>query len=253
MLEDTGERIIPPKEGEVSFLFNRHRMAYLFASRFSQKKIVLDAGCGTGYGSHILANTEARVYGIDYSFQAIKYSTANYSHENSNFIVMDVNYLGFRDCTFDLIVSFQVIEHMRHLDLYLNELIRVLKDEGTILISTPNVQEKQKRKGTENKFHFNELTYEEAKGLMQTYFEQVEFYGTHYRQRNILRTFVQNLFFYRQVGRMIPRRNVIKKIAKSALKLDDFIVTESNIKKAMDLIIVARHPKKSTKFYVHRR
>ena len=246
MLEDTGERIIPPKEGEVSFLFKRHRMAYLFASKFSPKKIVLDAGCGTGYGSQILAETEAKVYGIDTSFQAIKYATETYPHDNSKFIVMDVNLLGFPNCTFDLIVSFQVIEHMKELDCYLNELIRVLKDEGTILLSTPNVQEKQKRKGTDNIFHFNELTYEEAKKLMHTYFDQVEFYGTHYRKSNLLRTFVQSLFFYHQIGRMIPRRNVIKKIAKSALNLDDFTITKNNIKKAMDLIIFARHPRKLT-------
>lgn len=46
MLQDTGERIIPPIDGEVSYLFNRPKMVYLFANSFTKQNVVLDAGCG---------------------------------------------------------------------------------------------------------------------------------------------------------------------------------------------------------------
>ncbi|MFQ5787497.1 MAG: class I SAM-dependent methyltransferase [Thermodesulfobacteriota bacterium] len=245
MLQDTGERIIPPKAGEVSYLFNRHKMAYLFANGLTKENVVLDAGCGTGYGSKILANNANKVYAIDYSYDAVNFAKQNYSHLKVSHIVMDVNSMGFDNNAFDLIVSFQVIEHMKSLDIYLEELIRILKDDGTIIISTPNVQSKQK--STDNKFHFNELTYEEANQLFELYFDHVEFCGTHYRQKNFLRTFIQKSFLYQVVGRKIPRKNIIKKVAKSTLRLDDFIVSKDNIEKAMDLIIVARHPKKKFK------
>lgn len=67
------------------------------------------------------------------------------------------------------------------------------------------------KKSTDNKFHFNELTYEKAKQLVELYFDHVEFYGTHYRQKNMLRTFIQKSFPYQVVGRKIPRKNIIKK------------------------------------------
>ncbi|GEM_PF-566285 len=247
MLQDTGERIIPPKNGEVSYLFNRHRMAYIFASDFAKQKIVLDVGCGTGYGSQILSISANKVYAIDYSKDAISFAKRNYPHARLNYIVMDANSIGFRDNTFPLIVSFQVIEHMPFLDRYLTELIRVLKDDGVIIISTPNIPPAQKKEGPYNEFHYNELTFKEAKELMEFYFDEVEFYGTQYRRKNVLRTVIQKSCLYQIVGRKISRENIIKKMAKSTMKLDDFVVTKNNIHKAMDLIIVARRPKKHFK------
>lgn len=244
MLEDTGERIIPPKNGEVSYLFERHKMAYLFAANYCHDTIrVLDAGSGTGYGSQLLAESGAQVYGADYFFDALAYAKAHFPHQNLNLVVMNLGSLGFKEHTFDLIVSFQVIEHMPDLKRFLSELIRVLKSSGTIIFSTPNVSEKQKQKGSDNVFHFNEITYREARELMESHFNHVEFYGTQYSQKNFLRTIIQKFFLYRTIGRMIPRKNVIKKFAKATLKLDEFRISKTNINKAMDLIIVVRSPK----------
>ena len=101
---------------------------------------------GTGYGSQILANHASKVYAVDYSYAAIQFANENYAHPNLTYLVMDAtNYMGFGNDRFDVIVSFQVIEHMKSIDSFLRELIRVNKKDGTIIISTPNVQPKQKK------------------------------------------------------------------------------------------------------------
>ena len=58
----------------------------------------------------------------------------------------------------------------------------------------------KKKKGSDNKFHFNELTYEEAKYKIDIYFQEVEFYGTHYRKKNLFRAAIQKSFLYRALG-----------------------------------------------------
>mgnify|MGYP003623051184 CR=1 FL=1 len=68
MPEFTGERLIP---GEVDIdLLNEHMARYNFAARLTRGKRVLDAGCGTGYGSLELARMAARVTGIDIAPEA---------------------------------------------------------------------------------------------------------------------------------------------------------------------------------------
>ena len=76
MVEFTGERVIP---GQVNDdLWSEHVARYAFARRYADGKRVLDAGCGTGYGSAELAQSAAAVTGVDISADAIEYASASY-------------------------------------------------------------------------------------------------------------------------------------------------------------------------------
>ena len=119
-LEDTGERILPTEQGEISYVFSRHKFAYAYARQYARAKRVLDVGCGTGYGCKILSEVAQSVVGIDYNAEAISFCREHFSGSNISFMQTDAAKLSFRE-EFDLAVSFQVIEHMPDLQLFLKK------------------------------------------------------------------------------------------------------------------------------------
>ena len=109
MAEFTGERVIP---GEVDVdLMNEHLARYTFAARLSTGKRVLDAGCGAGYGSAELAHAAHAVVGIDCAAEAVRFARDNYRLPNLQFEQATCRSLPHRDCSFDLVVAFEVAEH----------------------------------------------------------------------------------------------------------------------------------------------
>src|SRR5580698_5397181 len=84
LVEFTGERVIP---GHVNDdLWSEHVARYAFARRYVDKQRVLDAGCGTGYGSAELAQSATDVVGVDIAAGAIEYATANYPIPGLRFV-----------------------------------------------------------------------------------------------------------------------------------------------------------------------
>ncbi|MFH1160287.1 MAG: class I SAM-dependent methyltransferase [bacterium] len=127
------------KSIEDYLLFLKQKKAYQFSSEYCQDKYVLDYGCGSGYGTARLSNYAKKVIGVDISEEVIEYCTRTYRLPNLSFQKIYPNYsLPFEDKLFDVIVSFQVIEHLPNVQRYLFELKRVLKDRGTLFITTPN-------------------------------------------------------------------------------------------------------------------
>ncbi len=137
MIEFTGERVIP---GQVEAdLWSEHFARYAFARRYAAGKAVLDAGCGSGYGSADLANEARSVTGIDFSPDAVSYAASNYRLlENLYFAAGSCEQLPFRSAVFDLVVGFEVIEHLANYRAFIAEAARVLKPEGLFVVSTPN-------------------------------------------------------------------------------------------------------------------
>ncbi|MDQ1256006.1 MAG: hypothetical protein QG656_601, partial [Candidatus Hydrogenedentes bacterium] len=107
-------------------LFLKHRKAYEYACESAMGKRVLDFGCGSGYGTARLAKAAASVIGVDASQPAIAYAQEHYRADNLKFrrIPPDCT-LPFDDDTFDMAVSFQVIEHMPDVAAYLRLLKRI--------------------------------------------------------------------------------------------------------------------------------
>lgn len=136
MVEFTGERVIP---GQVNDdLWSEHLARYAFARRYAPGKRVLDAGCGTGYGSAELAQSAAEVTGVDIAADAIEYAKANYPIPGLHFIESSCTAVPFPPASFDLVIAFEVIEHLTDHRLFLDECARLLTLNGLFIVSSPN-------------------------------------------------------------------------------------------------------------------
>lgn len=180
MLIDNGERLVINENWEPQTIME-HLHRYQFTKELVQDHyIVLDAACGTGYGSRILAEKAAQVYGIDISEDAIQYASENYIAENINFQTMSVEKLDFPDNFFDLIVSFETIEHVEHeIQIkFLAEIKRCLKPTGVLIMSTPNdeLYRHIAHGQYDNPFHISEFTKESFKSFLSEQFRHIEFY-----------------------------------------------------------------------------
>jgi SAM-dependent methyltransferase len=174
LIEFTGERVIPGQVEED--LWSEHLARYAFARRYTSGKIELDAGCGTGYGSAELANEACSVIGADLSLDAARYSAANYHLlPNLHFANASCERLPFRSAVFDVVVAFEVIEHLLHHRAFVSEAARVLKPDGLFLVSTPNKRyygETRMASGP-NPYHHHEFEAEEFEGELKTAFRHV--------------------------------------------------------------------------------
>ena len=174
--EFTGERVVP---GQVDVdLWNEHVARYAFASTLSRNRRVLDAGCGAGYGTAELALNARHVAGIDVSFDALGYAATNFARTNIRWIQASVTTLPFAAGSFDLVVAFEVIEHLQDWQSFLDETKRVLAPGGQCIISTPNKNFYADTRGDSgpNPFHEHEFEYEEFCGALSPVFPNVSLF-----------------------------------------------------------------------------
>jgi SAM-dependent methyltransferase/glycosyltransferase involved in cell wall biosynthesis len=176
-LEFTGERVVPDKvEPE---LFLEHVSRYHFAARFIRGRDVLDFGCGAGYGAAILERAGARrVVGSDLSPAAIHYARSRYDDPALAFCVTDCEASCFPSASFDVVVSFELIEHLASHRLFLTEVRRILRPGGLFLVSTPNKATYRSEPGTPaNPFHLRELELDELRRTLHDVFPCVTILG----------------------------------------------------------------------------
>lgn len=170
-----GERFVPECQREICY---EHWHRYAFASQFTANLKVLDAACGEGYGAYLLADSAAEVVGVDLSDEAIAHAMSRYSTaENLRFEVADVTQLDFPADTFDLIVSFETLEHLEAQEQMLDEFRRVLRPKGKLVISTPDKAIYTDRLGTNNEFHVRELYRDEFETLVSSRFPACRILG----------------------------------------------------------------------------
>ncbi|HYO80168.1 MAG TPA: methyltransferase domain-containing protein [Bryobacteraceae bacterium] len=171
----TGERIVP---GHVdAALWNEHFARYAFAARLAAGKRVLDAGCGTGYGSAELASQALHVTGIDVAAEAVGHAYSNYDgSQNLRFIQASVTSLPFDSAAFDLVVSFEVIEHLQNWPDLIREAARVLSPHGLFVLSTPNRVFYERTRGPQgpNPYHHHEFEYGEFRDALRGHFAHVD-------------------------------------------------------------------------------
>jgi len=128
------ERLIP---GTLAWeLYSvEHRQRYEWASQYCKNQTVLDVACGVGYGSEILARAGATtVVGIDIAYNAFQQE----ERPRALFAGGNVSRLPFANETFDVVVSFETIEHIPNSETLLVEISRVLKQDGLCICSSPN-------------------------------------------------------------------------------------------------------------------
>src|SRR5665647_472790 len=165
----TGERMIPD-ENRHDAIYAEHLNRYFFASHFVKNRTVLDIASGSGYGSEILQKAGAqRVYGVDIAEEAIAFGKELY--KDVEFRKGSVEDIPLQDGEVDVIVSFETLEHVDGMvqRVFMTEVERVLKEDGTLIISTPNTLVYPKG----NRFHVKELDIDELESLMRGSFEYV--------------------------------------------------------------------------------
>jgi SAM-dependent methyltransferase len=173
LAEFTGERLIP---GQVDVdLLNEHLARYAFAARLAHGKRVLDAGCGAGYGSAELAGQAFSVTGADVAAEAVDFARANYPLPNLSFEQASCDRLPHRDGCFDLVVAFEVIEHLERWSEFLQEARRLLAPGGQLIVSTPNKLYYTESRGVQgaNPFHVHEFDFDEFRGALEAIFPHV--------------------------------------------------------------------------------
>lgn len=218
-LEFTGERVVPGKTPYLTY--QEHINRYAFASKFIKNKIVLDVACGTGYGSYYLIKIGAKkVIGLDISSDAINYAKNIYKNQNLNFIQGDSINLPFHNKSFDVITSFETIEHIKEYDKFLKECWRVLRNSGLFICSTPNKKiSSPHTKLPLNSFHVKEFFPEEFCEIINKYFVDTRLYG----QENI--NFIKRRII--DIGRrtllVIPWGEIIKRVIKKYISSNDKI------------------------------
>lgn len=146
-----------------------HVNRYFSVKHLCKGKKVLDLACGEGYGSYLLSKWGAKnVVGVDISKESIKNANKNFKKENIEFIVSNVEKLTLiKENDFDLIVSFETIEHLKNPELFLKEIKRVLKPNGSIVISCPNDYFYYPTEEEKNEFHLKKYTFEDFEKLTE--------------------------------------------------------------------------------------
>lgn len=141
-LEPTGERLIEDayhRSLGSYVIYVMHAASYRFVEPLCTGKKVIDLGCGSGYGAARIAKVAAQTEAVDISGEAIAFARARYSTANLCYSQISANGpLPFDDGTFDVALSFQVIEHVEDETSYLREAWRVLKPGGTFVVITPD-------------------------------------------------------------------------------------------------------------------
>jgi SAM-dependent methyltransferase len=167
-LNFTGERFTPDCQREIWY---EHFHRYVFARSLVAGKAVLDAACGEGYGSALLARTANNVVGIDLATETIDHAKSTYSDLNNlQFQQGDCTALSFEDDSFDVVISFETLEH-------LVAQRRVLKEDGFLVISSPDKKTYSDVTGSENPFHVKELYRDELESLIASEFPAYQLLG----------------------------------------------------------------------------
>jgi SAM-dependent methyltransferase len=152
-----------------------HRARYWTAAALADGRRVLDAGCGTGYGAEILRDAgAASVSAFDLADVAVQ-RTRERLGDDADVRVADIHALPYDDGSYDLVVCFEVLEHVTEQPQAIAELKRVLAADGVLVISSPN----PKVYPSGNPHHVHELTPDELHTLLETTFGHVATAGQH--------------------------------------------------------------------------
>jgi len=248
----TGERL-PAADADFAVDRERHLAAYRFARAHAAGRAVLDAGSGEGYGAALLAEVAARVVGIDRA-EAVRVAAARHRAPGLEFRAHELERLGALGERFDLVVSFQVIEHVRDPLGFLRALARC---GGALVVTTPN----RLMSVSENPYHLREWTAAELLALAAPVVPGAHVLGVHgsarvlawerargEEVRRLLRwdpLGLRRLVPAAVVRRAFPRlaRRVRRRVARggrgASVGPGDFTIGPDHLDTALDLVLVS--------------
>jgi SAM-dependent methyltransferase len=237
------ERIIPDEtEAGVVAL---HLKRYRFAEPWCRGREVLDAACGAGYGSAALAGAAKRVLGVDLDPDAVAYARSRYTAPNLDFAVMDLAALTLDDASFDVVCTFEAIEHVPDREAVLAEVARVLRPDGTFLASTPRADLTTDR--PDNPFHTVEYAPADFECLLGRFFERVELYGQRRLQtrRHRLLQRADVLGLRRRIRPPRAAAALLGTAPTAELTLDDVVIERGALDGAMEIVAVCAGPRRA--------
>jgi SAM-dependent methyltransferase len=160
----TGERTVPGIDQE-NYWFRRHEAAYLALLPYCEDAIVLEAGCGEGYGAGLLTGWASTVIGLDYDELTARHVARTYPEVHT--VRGNLAGLPLADGSVDVVANLQVIEHLWDQEGFLAECHRVLRPGGRLLVTTPNrITFSPGRDTPLNPFHTRELAADELTELL---------------------------------------------------------------------------------------
>ncbi|GAB3693579.1 hypothetical protein GCM10027592_13570 [Spirosoma flavus] len=175
-MEFTGERYLPELSGEIAC---EHLNRYYFVTNQLdlKNKKVLDIASGEGYGSNLIAQFADQVYGVDISAEAIEHAQKKYKRKNLTFTKGDATLIPLQNESVDIVISFETIEHIDKHQEMIDEIKRVLKKDGLLVISSPDKLHYSDEIIHVNHFHVKELYGNEFKSLINKNFKNSIFFS----------------------------------------------------------------------------
>lgn len=176
ILPFTGERYTPERDREIAY---EHWHRYAFARALAPGRRVLDAACGEGYGSALLARAGGKVLGVDIEPEAVAHARTRYAGvPGLRFEAGDATALdALPDAGFDLIVSFETLEHVHAHERLMDGFARLLAPGGLLLVSTPDKHTYTDLTGEQNPHHVRELYRDQFEALLAARFPARRLYA----------------------------------------------------------------------------
>lgn len=248
----TDERVVSSCATTHKSLFYWHLSRYHFAKHYLQRDDrVLDVACGVGYGTYELASQAKHVVGVDIDKEAIDYASATFKSPNIRFVAGNCAKLSnFLDEKFNVCVSFETLEHLTQQDqqCFLGELARHLVDDGTLIISTPNIAVYNPEADKDlNPFHLHELKLDEFKSLLSQHFGQVFILGQRMTKGASNKWFVLNFIESLKSLIRFKLHSVFGVKSESFVELNDFEFATTDIEESLIFVAVCRYPQNKTK------
>lgn len=240
----TGERTAPGIEAE-NYWFRRHEAAYLALLRHCAGAVVLEAGCGEGYGAALIADRADRVVALDYDAQTAAHAARAYP--GLTVVRGNLADLPLRAASVDVVANLQVIEHLWDQEGFLAECARVLRPSGRLLVTTPNrITFSPGRDTPLNPFHTRELAPAELADLLTgAGFEVEELTGLRHgpRLRALDKRFGGSIIDA-QVAVVVDDNPWPADLlaAVAGVTADDFEITPEEMDASLDLVAVAVRP-----------
>jgi SAM-dependent methyltransferase len=236
----TGERTTPDVPAE-NYWFQRHVAAYRFAVPLVSGARVLDAGCGEGYGTDLLADGAREAVGVDLEEPVIRRAALRYPR--AHFETANLVSLPYEDSSFDAVISMQVIEHLHTPQEFVAECARVLKPGGLLVLSTPN-RLTFSPKGIRNPFHTFEFAPDELRATLAARFTDIEMLGMFHGARiAVVEKFLRRSFTERLIDQPAPEWPSWLRAIVARVTPNDFAILPARQERSLDLIAIARGPR----------
>lgn len=147
-----------------------HLHRYSLALEYIKGKVVVDIASGEGYGSNLMSKVANHVYGVDIDNAAIENAKNKYIKNNLEFLNGSADNIPIASNSVDVVVSFETIEHHDKHDEMMLEIKRILKEDGLLIMSSPDKKFYSDTRNYKNEFHVKELYKDEFNNLIAKYF-----------------------------------------------------------------------------------